>query len=172
MHSPIARRSTSSRSRLTTASTHPSITPLVRLPSIPTPSRIKLIPILISHLASTLAASVLPSLRKPLVQIAPDNPLVQLRAADVLQTIQRVLVRVVLDEAEAAGRLVEAVQPHDEALETADFGEELVDLLLGRVEGEVADVERGGGAEFFFEVRGGWAVGVGFVEVAFAFFVL
>jgi hypothetical protein len=42
---------------------------------------------------------------------------------------------------------VEAIQPHDEALDSAAFAEEFVDLLFGSVEGKVADVERcGGGA--------------------------
>jgi hypothetical protein len=36
---------------------------------------------------------------------------------------------------------VEAVQSHDEPLYAAAFAEQLVDLLFGRVEGEVADVE-------------------------------
>lgn len=51
---------------------------------------------------------------------------------------------VILDEAESAGRLVEPVEAHDEPLDFAALGEELVDLLLGRVEGEVADVQRRG----------------------------
>lgn len=37
---------------------------------------------------------------------------------------------VVFDEAEAAGGLVESVEAHDEALDLATFGEELVDLLF------------------------------------------
>ena len=45
---------------------------------------------------------------------------------------------VVLDEAEAAGRLVEAVEAHDEALDLAALAEELVDLLFGCVEGSKA----------------------------------
>jgi len=51
-------------------------------------------------------------------------------------------VGVVLDEAEATRRLLEAVEAHDEALDFAALAEELVDLLLGGVEGKVADVER------------------------------
>lgn len=54
---------------------------------------------------------------------------------------------VVLDEAEAAGRLGEAVEAHYQALDLAGFGEELVDLLLCGVEGEVADVEGRGVGE-------------------------
>lgn len=37
---------------------------------------------------------------------------------------------VVFDEAEAAGGLVESVEAHDEALDLAALGEELVDLLF------------------------------------------
>lgn len=44
---------------------------------------------------------------------------------------------VVLDEAEAAGRLLEAVEAHDQAFDFAAFGEELVDLFFGCVEGSL-----------------------------------
>ena len=125
----------------------------------PTTSRIELLAILIPDLPTALTAPILPALREALVKIAPDDPLVQLRAADVLHAVQRVLVRVVLDEAEAAGRLVEAVQAHDQALDAAAFAEELVDLLLGRVEGEVADVQRRGVLQLFHGVGRGRAVG-------------
>ena len=47
-----------------------------------------------------------------------------------------------------------------------------MDLLFGGVEGEVADVEGGCVGEFFFQIRGGGAVGVGDVVVAFALLVL
>lgn len=69
---------------------------------------------------------------------------------------------VVLDEAEAAGGLGEAVEAHDEALDLADLGEELVDLLFGGVEGEVADVEGRGVGERVGLGLGG-CVAVGFV---------
>ena len=69
-------------------------------------------------------------------------------------------MRVVLDEAEAAGRLVEAVQPHDQPLDAAALAEELVDLLLRRVEGQVADVEGRG------VLQGGGGVGRGRALVA------
>jgi hypothetical protein len=50
-------------------------------------------------------------------------------------------MRVVLDEAKPAGGLIKPVETHDEALDLAALGEELVDLLFGRVEREVPDVE-------------------------------
>lgn len=42
---------------------------------------------------------------------------------------------VVFDEAEATRRLLEAIKAHDKALDLTTFGEELVNLLLGGVEG-------------------------------------
>jgi hypothetical protein len=67
-------------------------------------------------------------------------------------------VGVVLHEAEATRRLLEAVKAHDQALYFAAFAEELVDLLFGGVEGEVADVEGCGIFELVFGFRGGGAV--------------
>ena len=151
-----------------------SIPLLLKPLPIPAPSRIKLLPILIPHLPTTLPAPILPPLRKPLIQIRPYNPLIQLRPANVLQAVQRIFMRVVLDEAKTAGGFVEAVQAHDEAFDLAGFGEEFVDLLFGCVEGEVPDVEGCCVGEFFFEGgRGGAFVGVGGGVVgSFALFVL
>lgn len=161
------------RAKTPSPQTHkPSTTPpsliiiLIRIPlpllhnplPKPTPSRIKLLPILIPNLPPTLSPTILPPLRETLIQIAANNPLIQLRAADVFHAVQRVLVRVVLDEAEAAGRFVEAIQAHDQPLDAAAFPEELVDLLFSRVEAEVADVEGCGVREFVDRVRRGGAV--------------
>jgi hypothetical protein len=132
----------------------------------PTTSRIKLLTVLIPHLPTTLTPSILPALRKTLIQITTDNPLVQLGAADVFHAVQRVLVRVVLDKAEAAGRLVEPVEAHDQALDAAAFAEELVDLLFGGVEGEVADVEGCGVLELVDGFGGGGAVAGGGAALA------
>jgi hypothetical protein len=76
-------------------------------------------------------------------------------------------VCVVLDEAEAAGRLLEAVEAHDEALDLAAFAEQLVNLLFGGVEGKVADVQRRGIFELVLRLGRGFAVPV-VVAVAFA----
>lgn len=77
---------------------------------------------------------------------------------------------VVLHKAEAAGRFVEAIQAHDQALDAAAFAEELVDLLLGRVEGEIADVEGCGVLQLFHGIWGGGAVG-GVAALALVLFV-
>jgi hypothetical protein len=135
--------------------------------SVATPTRIILIPVLIPHLPTALTTAILPALREALVQIRPNDALIELRSANVLHAVERVLVCVVLDEAEAAGRLLEAVKPHDEALDLAAFAEQLVYLLLGRVEGEVADVERGCVFELVFGLGRRLAVLV-VVAVAFA----
>lgn len=79
-------------------------------------------------------------------------------------------MRVVLDEAEAAGGFVEAVQPHDEAFYSAALAEELVDLLFGRVEGEVADVEGCGVLELVDGFGGGGAVAGGGAALALVLF--
>lgn len=50
-----------------------------------------------------------------------------------------------LDKTESAGRLLVPVQSHDYAFDVTAFGEELVDLLFGREEGQVADVQRARG---------------------------
>jgi hypothetical protein len=63
---------------------------------------------------------------------------------------------------------LEAVEAHDEALDLAALAEELVDLLLGGVEGEVADVEGAGVLELVFGLRGGFAVERLVVAAAFA----
>jgi len=145
----------------------------------PTTARIKLLAVLIPNLPTTLTTPILPSLSKSLIQIAPDNPLIELGPANVLHAVQRVLVRVVLDEAEAAGRLVEAVQAHDQALDAAALAEQLVDLFLGRVEGQVADVQRRRVLQLVDRFRGwgpvagGWAalalVLLGELSVGFCF---
>jgi len=126
----------------------------------PSPPRIKLFPVFIPHLPPALPSTILPALTKALIQITPYDPLIQLRAPDILQAIQRILMSIILYEAEPARCFGEAVQAHDEAFELAGFGEEGVDLLFGGVKGEVADVEGAGVAELLFEVWGGGVVGI------------
>lgn len=82
----------------------------------------------------------MPTLCKALVEIGTDDALVQLGASDVLHAVKRILVSVVLDEAESAWRLLEAVKAHDKALDLSAFGEQLMNLLLGGVERQVANV--------------------------------
>lgn len=72
-------------------------------------------------------------------------------------------MRKVLNKAEAAGRLVEAVEPHDQPLDLAALAEQLVDLLLGREEGQIADVERRRVRE---GVLGGLRISGGFFTIA------
>lgn len=60
---------------------------------------------------------VLPSLLESRVEICPDNSLVELGATNIFQAIQRILVRVVFDKAEAAGGFVVSVEAHNEALD-------------------------------------------------------
>ena len=87
--------------------------------TISTPARVVLCPVLVADLPTALSTAILPSLGEALVQIGPDDALVELGAANVLHAVERILVCVVLDEAEAARCLLEAVQAHDEALDLA-----------------------------------------------------
>lgn len=58
------------------------------------------------------------------------------------QSVLSIFSAVVLDEAEATRGPFELVQAHDDPLDVADFAEQLVQLLLRRVEGHVAHVQR------------------------------
>lgn len=89
--------------------------------SITAATRIILVAVLVADLASGLSTAILPALGKALVEIGADDAFVELCAANVLHAVEGVLVGVVLDEAEAAGSLLEAVEAHDEALNLAAF---------------------------------------------------
>lgn len=127
-------------------------------PSETAPARVELFPVFVSDLSAGPTSSILSTLREALVEIRPDDPLIQLGAADVLQAVQRVLVGVVFDEAEAARRLREPIEAHHEALDLAAGAEERVDLLLGRVEAEVAHVQRRRVRELVLDIWRGRAV--------------
>ena len=49
---------------------------------------------------------------------------------------------VVFDETETTRGFVETIESHDQAFDTAAFAEELVNLLFGGVERQVADIKR------------------------------
>lgn len=122
-------------------------------PAISTSSRIKFFAILVSHLATRLTAAfvrsaqgasphahgwtlpVLAAFTEALVQIGPDDTLVELGASDVLHAIESILMGVVFDEAETAWGFVEAIKAHDQTLDLTTFRKQLVDLLFGRIEG-------------------------------------
>ena len=82
-------------------------------------ARIKLLTVLVSDLTTALSTTVLSALVEALVKIGTDDALVELCAANVLQAVESVLVGVVLDKAETARGLLEAVQAHDQALDFA-----------------------------------------------------
>jgi hypothetical protein len=114
---------------------------------------------LVSDLTTRLPSAVLSAFLKARVKICSDDALVELCATDVLHAVEGVLMGVVFDEAEATGSLLESVKTHDKTLDIAApiinqhnllrtegevvLGEQLVNLLLGGVEGQVANVEGG-----------------------------
>ena len=88
-------------------------------PSVASATRIVLFPVLVSDLTTALASAVLPALDEALVQVGPDDALVELCAANIFETVQGIVVGVVLDKAEAAWSLLEAIEAHDQTLDFA-----------------------------------------------------
>lgn len=88
-------------------------------PAVATSSRVVLVAVLVAHLATRFSSPVLPAFGETLVQIGTDDALVEFCAADVFHAVERVLVCVVFNEAEAAGRLLESIKAHDEAFDLA-----------------------------------------------------
>ena len=100
-------------------------------------------PVFVPHLTARLATSVLSALDESSVPICANDSVVEARAVDVGHGVFGVVALIIFDEAESARRPLELVQTHDDALDVAAFAEQLVELLLCRVEGHVAHVERG-----------------------------
>ena len=105
-------------------------------------ARIEVATVLVAHLPARPAAAVLPPLDEARVPVDAHDPVVELAAVNVAHRVLRVGAAKVLDEAEAAGRLRVAVQAHDDLLDGARARAQGVDLRLGRVEAQVADVDR------------------------------
>src|SRR6266480_4624624 len=99
-------------------------------PAVSSTHWIVLLSILVANLSSRLATPILSALDEAFIQVRSDQAFVQFGAADVFHAIQRILMGVVLDKAEAAGCLLEAVEAHDKALDLANFGKKLMDLLF------------------------------------------
>jgi hypothetical protein len=74
---------------------------------------------LVSDLTAGLPSAILSAFLKARVEICSDDALVELCASDVLHAVERILMGVVFDEAEATGRLLETVKAHDETLDIA-----------------------------------------------------
>lgn len=107
-------------------------------------SHIVVCPVFISHLSTSLSSSILPSLLESCIPVCPNNAVIEPRAIDKSHCVFSICSRVILHEAEATGCFLDLVQPHDDPLDITTFGEELLDLLFGGVEGQVAHVQRGG----------------------------
>jgi len=106
-------------------------------------ARVEISSVLIPHLPSCLASSILPAFHKASVPVGPDNPVIEASTIDEPHSSFSILPQVELKEAKAAGGPLELVQPHHHPLHLSTFAKELVDLLFCRVEAHVAHVERG-----------------------------
>lgn len=67
------------------------------------------------HLVSS-NIPILTAFRETLVQVGTNNTLIELGTADILHAVERILVVIVFDEAEAARSLLVPVESHDETL--------------------------------------------------------
>lgn len=86
------------------------------------------------------------------IQVDFDGPPVDLGLVEILHRVQGALGRPEHHKAEPRGRLVVCVQPHDHPLDSSTLGEDFVDLLLGRVQHQVPDVD-GGRRQRVLELR-------------------
>lgn len=89
------------------------IVPLLQGPADSTSPLVKVLAILISYLAAALTPTILPALLESRIQIRPNDSFVKLRAPNVLHAIQRILMRVILYEAEPTGCLLKPIEAHD-----------------------------------------------------------
>eukprot|EP00192_Tetraselmis_astigmatica_P021065 CAMPEP_0117667654 /NCGR_PEP_ID=MMETSP0804-20121206/11094_1 /TAXON_ID=1074897 /ORGANISM="Tetraselmis astigmatica, Strain CCMP880" /LENGTH=262 /DNA_ID=CAMNT_0005475419 /DNA_START=231 /DNA_END=1020 /DNA_ORIENTATION=- len=111
--------------------------------SIAAAPRVVLQAVLVSHLAAAGATPILPALLKAPVKVHSDGAVVQGGAVDVFHTVLCVLPRVKDHKAEATWCAVLFVQPHDDTLDVAAFGERLIHLLFSGVEGQIANIHGG-----------------------------
>ena len=81
--------------------------------AITSPTRVILFSMLVSDLATRLASSILSTFQEAGIEIGSDQTLVELGTSNVLQAVQRILVCIVFDEAEAAGGFLESVEAHN-----------------------------------------------------------
>ncbi|RUP47905.1 hypothetical protein BC936DRAFT_145189 [Jimgerdemannia flammicorona] len=110
--------------------------------SPPTMPGIVLLPILVSHLPTAPTMTVLSTFPEAWIQICMDmdDMLIEFTAIDVLHIVESIRAVVVFNKAEPAWHLLVPIQPHDDMLDLAIFREQLIDLLLGGVEGQVANI--------------------------------
>jgi hypothetical protein len=103
-----------------------------------------------SYLAACPASSKLASLPKSSIQVNPDIAIVQPCAVDKSLAVQGGLVGGVFDKGKTTWSLFYAVQSHYDPPDSAAFGAEIVNLLLGGEEREIADIHSGGFANQSF----------------------
>ncbi len=112
-----------------------------------TPARVEILPVLVANLSPMSTSTILSAFDESRIPIGPNDPVVQTSPVHVSHRLFCVCARVVFDEAEAARGLLEPVQSHDDPFHVARAREQLVNLLLAAVVGQVADVQRGTGQQ-------------------------
>ena len=87
--------------------------------TVATSTRIVLFTVLVSDLTTRFASAILSAFLEAGIEIGPNETFVQLGATNVLQTVECILMCVVLNEAEAAGSLLEAIEAHNDPFDLA-----------------------------------------------------
>jgi hypothetical protein len=96
----------------------------------------------VADLAAGLAAAELAALLEARVPVDADLPAVHNLNVKAVDSLLSLLARGVLDKAEAAGGLLALVEAHDQVHDLATQPEELQQLRLVCIEGQVAHVKR------------------------------
>lgn len=99
------------------------------------------LPVLISHLSSRFAATILPSLLEAGVPVCPDDTVIQPCAVNEAHRMFCTCTCVVLYKTESTGCLLDFIQTDDDALHVSTFRKQLVYLVLCGVEGEIPNIQ-------------------------------
>jgi len=99
--------------------------------------------VLVAHLSAGFTTSVLTSFFEAGVPIRPDNTIIQTGSVDVSHAVFCIIPRVVFEKAKATRGFLDFVQTHDNSFNVASLAEQLVQLLLSGVKGEIPNVEGG-----------------------------
>jgi hypothetical protein len=103
---------------------------------------------LVDDLSSRRSATILSTRLEACVEVTANDALVANGARNVLETLRRMFVRVVLDKAKTTWRLGDAVQTHYDALYRSHRRKNLLNLQLRRKKGKIADIHSTGAFQY------------------------
>jgi hypothetical protein len=86
------------------------------------------IELLVSDLTATLTTTKLPAHFKATIKLAPNDIPVACSTTNILEAVARMLICIVLNEAESTWHLCLAIEAHDDSLYWSYTREDLMDL--------------------------------------------